>query len=243
MSNGFDTIIYTKQENVAQIKLNRPDVLNSHNMQMRDDLYAVLEACKDDPDVKSIVLTGEGERAFCTGADLAEFGTAPSRIIARQVRWERDLWGLLHNLNKPIIAGLHGYVLGSGMEMALLCDIRIASEDASFGMPEAGLGMIPVAGGTQIIPRTVGIPRTLALLFNGDRIGSREALAIGLVHKVVQKDLVLKETLCLAKELSGLNPNLTAAIKNNIRMSYDLPVMEGLDLEPTVATNALIASK
>ena len=243
MSNGFDTIIYTKQENIAQIKLNRPDVLNSHNMQMRDDLYSVLEACEEDPDVKSIVLTGEGQRAFCTGADLTEFGTAPSRIIARQVRWERDLWGLLNNLNKPIIAGLHGYVLGSGMEMALLCDIRIASEDAIFGMPEAGLGMIPVAGGTQIIPRTIGIPKTFELLFSGNRIDSEEAFAIGLVHKVVPNNLVMKEALRLARELSGFNANFTAAIKTNIRISHDLPVMEGIDSERKVSTNALLASK
>src|SRR4030067_2448380 len=123
---------------------------------MRNDLYEVLGAIKDDSEVRVAILSGAGEKAFCAGADLSEFLTAPSPIVARQVRFERDVWGLFLSLPQPLIAALHGYVLGSGIEMALCCDLRIASEDARFRLPEASLGIIPAAGGTQKLPRTVG---------------------------------------------------------------------------------------
>ena len=152
MTSAFETILYRKEGSIAEIALNRPRRLNAYNMQMRDDMQQALEAVRDDSDVRCLVLRGEGERAFCAGADLTEFGSAPSRVIARQVRWERDVWGLFLSLDKPIVAAMHGFVIGSGLEMAMLCDIRIASEDAVFGLPEAALGMLPAAGGTQTIP-------------------------------------------------------------------------------------------
>ena len=110
--NGFETIIYEKQEGIGRIALNRPEALNAYNIQMRDELFQVLGAVRDDPDVRVVVLRGAGERAFCAGADLSEFLTAPSPAVARRVRWERDVWGLFLSINKPIIAALHGYVLG-----------------------------------------------------------------------------------------------------------------------------------
>ena len=187
MTSAFETIILSKSGDVAEIALNRPRVLNAYNMQMRDDMSQALEAVQDDPDVRCVLLRGEGDRAFCTGADLTEFGTAPSRVIARQVRWERDVWGQFLSLDKPIVAALHGYVIGSGIEMAMLCDIRIASEDAVFGLPEAALGMLPAAGGTQTIPRTVGRSRALEALLGNERMDAAKSLEIGLVHRVVPK--------------------------------------------------------
>ena len=187
MTSAFETIILSKSGDVAEIALNRPRVLNAYNMQMRDDMSQALEAVRDDPDVRCVLLRGEGDRAFCTGADLTEFGTAPSRVIARQVRWERDVWGQFLSLDKPIVAALHGYVIGSGIEMAMLCDIRIASEDSVFGLPEAALGMLPAAGGTQTIPRTVGRSRALEALLGNERMDAAKSLEIGLVHRVVPK--------------------------------------------------------
>ena len=159
--SSFETIIYEKRNGIAYVTLNRPEVLNRYNIQMRDELYQVLTAIRDDPDVLVAIFKGAGERAFCVGADLIEFGTAPSPIIARQVRWERDIWGLFSSLKQPLIAAIHGYVLGSGVEIALFCDIRIASEEAVFGLPEVSLGMIPAAGGTQTLPRMIGKGRGL----------------------------------------------------------------------------------
>ena len=154
--DGFKTLIYEKKDHMAYVTLNRPQVLNIYNIQMRDDLYQVLSAIKDDPEVKVAIFKGAGEKAFCAGADLSEFLSASTPIVARQVRFRRDVWGLFLSLAQPLIAVLHGYVLGSGIEIALCCDIRIASEDVRFGLPEVGLGIIPAAGATQTLPRVIG---------------------------------------------------------------------------------------
>lgn len=241
MTSVFETIVYTKEDDIAQIVLNRPRVLNAHNMQMRDDIYQVLGAIQDDPDVRCVVLRGEGERAFCTGADLSEFGTAPSRVIARQVRWERDMWGFFLSIDKPIVAALHGYVLGSGLEMALLCDLRIASEDAVFGMPEAALGMIPVAGGTQMLPRTLGIPGALDMLLSSERLDASRALEVGLVHRLVSRELLLKEATALARQLAGCPAYLLKAVKEAIRRGRDMSLGQALDLELQLAVSAMSA--
>ena len=119
---------------------------------MRDALFEALHAVRDDPDVRAMVLRGNGP-AFSTGGDVAEFGSAPSPVTARDVRWRRDVWGLLHTLSKPTIAAVHGYAVGGGFEMALLCDLCIAADDARFCYPETGLAMIPGVAGTQTTPR------------------------------------------------------------------------------------------
>ena len=241
MNNSFPTVIYQKNGKVASIILNRPHVLNAHNIQMRDDLYQILEAARDDTDVTCITLTGAGERSFCTGADLTEFGTAPSRVIARQVRWERDLWGLILSINKPIIAGLHGYVLGSGMEMAMLCDIRIASEDAIFGMPEAALGMIPVAGGTQILPRTIGIGKTMRLLLTHKNISAQEAKDIGAINEVVSRESLWDHVIKTAEQISCHDGLSLETIKGNLRNGIDTPLLEAMNAEYNTALNMIMA--
>jgi len=121
-------------------------------------------------------------------ADLSEFLTAPTPIIARQVRWERDVWGLFLSIPQPLIAALYGYVLGSGLEMALCCDLRIASRDVQFGLPEVSLGIIPAAGATQTLPRTIGRARAMDMLLRGQRLNAQEAFAAGLVNRVVSRD-------------------------------------------------------
>src|SRR3989338_1234366 len=165
--SDFEVIIYEKQSGVGYVTLNRPKALNAYNIRMRDEIYQVLAAVKEDDDVRVVILKGAGEKAFCAGADLTEFLTAPSPIIARQVRCERDVWGLFLSITKPLIAALHGYVLGDGVEMALCCDIRVASEDARFGTPEMGLGIIPAAGGSQTLPRVIGRAPALEMLLTG----------------------------------------------------------------------------
>ena len=140
--SGFETVIYEKDGDIAYVTLNRPRVLNTYNIQMRDDLYEVFSAIRMDEDTKAVILKGAGEKAFCGGSDLTEFLTAPSATLSRQIRLERDLWRLFLNIRQPLIGALHGYVLGSGMEIAGMCDIKIASEDAVFGLPEVGLGIL-----------------------------------------------------------------------------------------------------
>ena len=237
MTSPFQTVTFDVDGGVAEIALNRPRVLNAHNMQMRDDLYEALESVRDDPGVNSVLLRGEGERAFCTGADLTEFGTAPSRVIARQVRWERDLWGLFVAIDRPIVAALHGFVIGSGVEMALLCDLRIASEDAVFGMPEAALGLIPAAGGTQTLPRTLGAPRALQALLGGERIPASRAVALGLAHRVTPRERLLEEARAMARRLAELPAQPVRAVKRAMLRGMDLPLERALDAELRLAAS------
>ncbi|MGD0765750.1 MAG: enoyl-CoA hydratase/isomerase family protein, partial [Dehalococcoidia bacterium] len=151
----FETVIYEKQGGIAWLTLNRPEVLNAVDTRMRDELWTVLEAVRDDPDAVVLIIKGAGEGGFCAGADLTEFGTAPSYVEARRARRERDLWQLMLDIEKPLVAAIHGYTLGAGCEMSMCCDLRIAAEDARLGLPEVGLGYIPSAGGTQLLPRTI----------------------------------------------------------------------------------------
>ena len=239
MTSAFETIILSKSGDVAEIALNRPRVLNAYNMQMRDDMSQALEAVQVDPDVRCVLLRGEGERAFCTGADLTEFGTAPSRVIARQVRWERDVWGQFLSLDKPIVAALHGYVIGSGIEMAMLCDIRIASDDAVFGLPEAALGMLPAAGGSQTIPRTVGRSRALEALLSNERMDAAKALDIGLVHRVVPRGTLLDEAQAQARQLASYPAHLLKTMKEALLRGLDMPLERALDMETSLAATAI----
>jgi enoyl-CoA hydratase len=233
--SGFDTIIYQKHDGTAKVTLNRPQVLNRYNIQMRDELYEVLSAIKDDPDVQVVIINGSGERAFCVGADLTEFGTAPSPVIARQVRWERDVWGLFESLKQPVIAALHGYVLGSGVEIALFCDIRIASTDAVFGVPEVALGMIPAAGGSQTLPRTIGMGKALQLLLSCEYIDSEEALRIGLVNRLVRREELISTAEMIAKGIKANNNVAVRYAKEAVKRGRDLPLGQGLALEKSIA--------
>ena len=226
----FRTIVYESAGGTAHVSLNRPEVLNAFNVEMRDELYQVLAAIKDDPDVGAAIFTGVG-RAFCAGADLTEFGTAPSLAIARRVRWERDIWGAFLDLPVPLIAAVHGYCLGSGLEIALLCDIRIAAGDAVFGMPEAGLGLIPAAGGTQTLPRTMGISKALEMLLTRRRIEASEALELGLVGRVVERKFLGSEAEATARYLVSLDQGALRAVKRAVWEGADMPLDRALALE------------
>ena len=210
--SAFETLIYEKEDALALVTLNRPRVLNAFNIQMRDDLFEVLNAIRDDDEVRVALLKGAGKKAFCAGADLSEFLTAPSPVAARQIRFDRDVWGLLLSIPQPLIAVLHGYVLGSGIEMALCCDLRIASDDAQFGLPEVELGIIPAAGGTQTLPRAVGRACALEMLLTGRRINAQEALQRKLVNRVVPADRLLETARGMAEKIA-----LHAAKSNRLR--------------------------
>ena len=227
--------MYDKSGAVARIVLNRPRVMNAYNVQMRDELFLTLEAVRDDPDVRVAVLSGAGERAFCAGADLTEFGTAPSQVIARQVRWERDIWGLFLSIRKPLIAAIHGYVIGSGVEIACLCDIRIAADDAQFAMPEVALGMIPAAGGSQTLRRVIGASRALEMVLTNRRIGAEEARRIGMVHTVVPAVALMAEAEDAAQQLAALSPKALALAKRVISDGADMSLDAGLELERRLA--------
>jgi enoyl-CoA hydratase len=233
--DNFRTLIFEKIGGIAYLTLNRPQVLNVYNLQMRDDLYEVLGAIKEDLEIRAGIIQGGGEKAFCAGADLSEFLTAPSPVIARQARWARDVWGLFHDVPQPMIAAVHGYVLGSGLEIALCCDLRISAEDAQFGFPEAGLGIIPAAGGTQTLPRTVGKAHAMEMLLSGRLVGAREAWRMGLVNRVVANDQVQGTAEAIAQNIASFNPEAVRLAKQALVRGLDLPLAEGLDLERRLA--------
>jgi len=234
----FDTLIYEKQNGLARVTLNRPDVLNVYNLRMRDELWEVLTAVRDDPTVRALLLNGAG-RAFCGGADLTEFGTAPSVAIARDVRWARDIWTLLQGLEIPTLAALHGYVIGSGLEMALLCDLRVAAEGTQLRFPELSLGFIPAATGTQSLPRLARLGAALEMLLSGVWVDDLTALRWGLVNRVVPSDRLLATAESLAFTLMSRNPLALRMTKAAIHRGMESSLNDGLQTEIRLAQRLL----
>jgi len=237
--NAFVTLIYEKKDAIAWVTLNRPETLNAVNLQMRDELWEVLHALREDPEVAVAVFKGAGERAFSAGADISEFGTAPSVLEARRARQERDVWGYMLSIEKPLIAAIHGFALGAGIELSMCCDLRIAAEDAEIGLPEVTLGYIPSAGGTQLMPRIARPGVAMGLILSGDAVDAAEALRIGLVHRVVPRDRLYAEAEGVARRLMGLSPLALRLAKAAVTQGLDLPLAEGLDLEARLARLAL----
>ncbi len=218
-------------EGVAQLTINRPDVLNAMNMAVRDELWSALEAVRDDPDVRVALFRGAGERAFSAGADISEFGSAPSYVESRRARADRDVWGLMLSIMKPMVASVHGYAYGAGCELSLLCDIRIAADDTRFALPEVTLGYIPSAGGTQTLPRAIPLGVAREMVLGGEPIDARRALAVGLVNRVVPRAQLDDEAMAAAKKLASLPADAVRAAKEAMVRGAELPLEQGLRLE------------
>jgi enoyl-CoA hydratase/carnithine racemase len=210
--------------------LNRPERLNAYSVAMRDDFAEALWAVAEDDEVRALLITGQG-RAFCAGADLSEFGTAPSQVIARNVRWQRDVWGQLIDLAKPVVAAVHGFCIGSGLEITLLADVRIAALDTVFAMPELHLGMIPAAGGSQTMPANGGPSVALDLLLTGRRFGAHEARRYGLVSRLVEAECLTKAAWEIAEQLAEIPPSFAPAMRTALREGRELALDEALRLE------------
>ena len=223
-------VLYETDGPVAVVSLNRPEVLNAYNIEMRDGLFAALTAVRDDPDVRALVLRGNGP-AFCTGGDVREFGAAPSPVIARAVRFQRDVWGTLKDLPKPSIAAVHGYAVGGGFEMAMLCDVCIAADDARFALPETGMAMIPGVAGTQTAARLFGLGRALDLVLTGRQLTAAEAHALGLATRLVPRNDLHREAVDLAHRLAAIDSRLLADAKRAVNEGLDLPLSDGLNFE------------
>jgi len=230
----FSTLRYEKRGVIAVVTLDRPAKLNAYNVAMRDDLYAALGAADEDPGVRVLVLRGRGS-AFSTGGDVSEFGTAPSPLVARFVRWRRDVWGRLLDLRAATIAAVHGYAVGGGMEMALCCDVCLAADDARFALPETGLGMIPGVGGTQTLPRRAGVARALDLVLTGRELDAQQARDAGIVARVVPRARLEAAALTLARRLARVEPAMVAAVRRAVRAAHDLSLADGIALERRLA--------
>lgn len=233
------TVLDETRDQIAWITLNRPEAMNALSVQLRAELAAALRAAEADPEVRVVVLRGAGDRAFCAGADIKEFVEVPSPPAYRQARVPESWITPFDLTRKPIIASIHGYCLGGGLEVALACDIRIAAEDAQFGLPETGLGIMTGVGGSQRLPRMVGLAQALDMILTGDRIDGVRAREIGLVTRVVPRADLAAETEALALRLAARPPMAMAFAKEAVRAAQDLPLRDGMRLEVDLITHLL----
>lgn len=224
----YQNILTSVEENIGVVTLNRPKVLNALNHELMDELVSALESFEKDEKVRAIVLTGS-ERAFAAGADIKEMSEESAISILLKNRFAT--WDKIRTMKKPIIAAVSGFALGGGCELAMNCDIIIASESAQFGQPEINLGVIPGAGGTQRLTRVVGKYKAMEMILTGRPITAHEALAMGLVNKVVPVELFLEEAKAMAKEIAKKSPIAVRLAKEAVLKTFDMSISEGLEFE------------
>jgi enoyl-CoA hydratase len=230
MVSEYKSIIYEKKNNVAWITLNRPEVLNAQNDALRAEVVVALEQAGEDDEVYIIVITGSGEKAFSAGADISQFPTRfPADVIKAKGR--RRPYETIREMPKPVIAAVNGLALGGGCELALACDIIIASENAQFGQPEIRVGVIPGCGGTQVLPRLVGEKRAKEMIFTGRMIPAEEALKLGIVNQVVPLDKLRESTERFVQDLLRNSPAILRFAKIAVNKSLETPLSVGMSYE------------
>lgn len=225
-------VIIERRGGIGIITLNRPDRINAIDNDIRRMLPDALLALEDDDAIQVLVLHGGSGRGFCAGADITE-KRAPESALAARRRVSKDAWiDTFGQVSKPIVAAIHGFCIGGGLEIALACDIRVASPDAVFSLPETGLGLIPGAGGTQRLPRLIGLSRALDMMLTGDRIDAVEAHRIGLVTRLTaDRANLLDDALALAARIADRAPAATRYVKEAACASLELSLSSGLALE------------
>ena len=219
---------------IATITINRPEALNAMNKVVVAELKKTMEDCEENNDVGVIVVTGSGDKAFVAGADIKSMQKMSGREALEFSREGQEMTMVIENSPKPVIAAINGFALGGGCEIALACDMRIASENAKFSQPEVALGIIPGWGGTQRLPRLIGKGRAIEMITGGKMIDAEEALRIGLVNHVVSQLELTEAVNSLAKSIIKNGPAAVAASLKCIHMGYDKDLENGLDIELNV---------
>ncbi|AWR96191.1 enoyl-CoA hydratase [Acidianus sulfidivorans JP7] len=223
----MNTVIYEiVSDNIGIVRLNRPEKMNALNMEMVKDFVSTFNELEGK--VKAVIITGNG-RAFCAGADVNEMSNMSIEEIARV--GHAPMWDRLRSFRKPIIAAVNGLAVGGGLELAMACDMIIASESAMFGQPEINLGIMPGAGGTQRLSRTVGKYKGMEMVLTGKLISAWEAYRRGLVTKVVPEEAVMDEALRLAKEISSKSGFAVEEAKESVNKAFETTLQQGLDFE------------
>ena len=224
-------LLVEEQDSVTILTLNRPEVMNALNFALLYALKEQIEALRFKPDIRVVIITGAGGKAFCAGADLKKRATF-NELQAREFIFTiGNVFTSIEILNKPVIAAVNGIALGGGTELALACDIRIASTDASMGLTETRLAIIPGAGGTQRLPRLIGRGKAKELIFTGRRVGAEEALQIGLVNKICKKDPLLDECKKMANMICETGPIAIEQAKYAINLGLETDLHTGLAIE------------
>jgi enoyl-CoA hydratase/carnithine racemase len=227
-----DNVLLREEENgIVTLTLNRAEVMNSFNFQLLHALKEQIESVRFNRDVRVVIITGAGEKAFCAGADLKERTTLSPDQVKEFIFTIRNLFTSIEQLNKAVIAAVNGVALGGGTELALACDIRLASMNAGMGLTETRLAIIPGAGGTQRLPRLVGRGKAKELIFTGQRIGAQEALNIGLVNKICEPNDLLDECKEMAAMICETGPIAIEQAKYAINYGIDADIHTGLAME------------
>lgn len=221
----------TDDHGVCTLTLNRPDALNSMNGEVVNELANTFYAMNARDDVRAIILTGAGEKAFCVGADLKERRTMSDRDVEQRLRDYRTTFRAVETVNKPVVCAINGYAFGGGLELALACDLRVMAEATRIGLTETRLGIIPGAGGTQRLPRIVGVAKAKELIFTARRLSAEEALAIGLVNRVARGAELLSEARTLSREIAKAAPIALAQAKTAIQRGVEVDLETGLEIE------------
>ena len=230
MPQGYETLLLERRGRVALVTINRPDKRNALNIKTREEGAALLAELDRDVSVGVVVITGAGDKAFIAGADIAEFA-GRTATMQRDVMMGQSLFTAMDRFSKPIIAMVNGYCLGGGCELALACDVRIASETASFGQPEINLGIIPGGGGTQRLTRLVGEGKAMELILTGEIIDAKTAFAIGLVNHVVPADQLEAKTMEIAGRIAEKSPIALRLAKEAVKLASRSLLDEGLRRE------------
>jgi enoyl-CoA hydratase len=225
-----NVVLIEKKGSIAIITVNRPDKLNALSPDVRVGIAMALEQIRQDDAVRVAIITGAGEKAFIAGADIAEF-KGKSGVQGYHYIQLGDIYTAVERFPKPVIAMINGFCLGGGCELAMACDIRIASAKAKLGQPETNLGLIPGGGGTQRLPRLVGQGHAMRLIYTGDIIGAEEAEKIGLVDEVVPHDELAQRTEELAQKIAEKSPASLQAAKESVRAAWQMPLDAGLRFE------------
>jgi len=226
----YTTIIYTKKDHIGHITLNRPEVDNIINQQLAQELEEVCCQINQDQNIYVVIITGAGDRAFCCGGELEQLIQAGNTAaVSAGARYNAA--PAIASVDRPVIAAINGDALGQGLELALSCDIRLASDKARFGFPQAALGLIPMDGGTQRLPRIVGKGKALELILTAGTIDAHEAFEIGLVNKVVTQENLASEVEALARTIASKGPIAVRYIKEAVNKGLDLTLEQGLHLE------------
>lgn len=231
---SFDTLLFEQSGPTVTLTLNRPAVLNALNTQLFDDIERAFRSIAPDPSVRTILLTGSGEKAFAAGADIAELAQLDAAGARQKSLRGQAVFSLIESSTRPVIACINGFALGGGCELALACTLRIASETAKLGQPEVKLGLIPGYGGTQRLPRLIGQSAALKLILTGEIVPAAEALRLGLVDEVVAAAALLPRGHTIATLIAAQAPLAVAASLEAVRGGLALPLAEALALEADI---------
>jgi len=228
---AYNTIMYKKEDGIAVVTINRARHLNALNSEVIAELSDVFTKIESDEGIRVVIITGSGDKAFVAGSDISEMHPKTSITIREFQTANRKLLEKIEGLSKPVIASINGFATGGGCELAMSCDLRIASENAKFGQPEINLGIIPGAGGTQRLTRLVGRAKAAELIYTGDLIDAREALSIGLVNKVVPPQDLKNESRAMAQKLLTKSKVSLSLAKFAINSEAKVGLSYGLDIE------------